>query len=449
MFSSLTFIYIFLPLVLLFFYITPEKYRRIILLIFSLIFYSSEKSSFVFLMILCIIISYFFGILIEKFNNKIIFFLSLIVIISPLIYFKYTNFLIENINKIISSDMKRINVIMPIGISFYTFQIISYLADIKMKRINAEKNIINLACYITFFPQLVAGPIVTYSSIKNQILKIKNTYDKFSEGIFLFLIGLGKKILIANQLGEICNLYKGQSIIFTWFYVISYTLQIYFDFSGYSDMAIGLGKMFGINLPSNFNYPLCAISIKDFWKRWHITLSSFFKNYVYIPLGGSRRKTIRNIINLSIVWLLTGLWHGASWNFVLWGLYFLVFLLLEKYIDVPNVVKKMLTPIIIIFSFIIFGNDNFVLIFKNLFIGDIIDDYSLFYIKDYLFLFFISIIGATPIVKNIVFKLLEKVIEKSKIVECIIKLVFIIIMMIICSAYLVDSSYNPFLYFRF
>lgn len=449
MFSSLTFIYIFLPLVLLFFYITPEKYRRIILLIFSLIFYSSEKSSFVFLMILCIIMSYFFGILIEKFNNKIIFFLSLIVIISPLIYFKYTNFLIENINKIISSDMKRINVIMPIGISFYTFQIISYLADIKMKRINAEKNIINLACYITFFPQLVAGPIVTYSSIKNQILKIKNTYDKFSEGIFLFLIGLGKKILIANQLGEICNLYKGQSIIFTWFYVISYTLQIYFDFSGYSDMAIGLGKMFGINLPSNFNYPLCAISIKDFWKRWHITLSSFFKNYVYIPLGGSRRKTIRNIINLSIVWLLTGLWHGASWNFVLWGLYFLVFLLLEKYIDVPNVVKKMLTPIIIIFSFIIFGNDNFVLIFKNLFIGDIIDDYSLFYIKDYLFLFFISIIGATPIVKNIVFKLLEKVMEKSEIVECIIKLVFIIIMMIICSAYLVDSSYNPFLYFRF
>ena len=293
MFSSISFLYLFLPLCLFFYYITP-KYKNWILFIFSLIFYSIDG---VFtLILLSIVLAYINGLLIEKYNKKI-FILAIFLTLIPLFYFKYTNFFINNINILLKTNIKIKEIMLPLGISFFTFQIISYLADVKKYK-KAEHNFLNLALYICFFPQLVAGPIVKYANIKEQIKNRKTSINQVSEGVLYFLLGLCKKVLIANQLSEIWKLYNpnNTTIVFTWIYGISYTMYVYFDFSGYSNMAIGLGKMFGFELPLNFNYPLIANSIKDFWKRWHITLSSFFKEYVYIPLGGSRYGKIKTIM---------------------------------------------------------------------------------------------------------------------------------------------------------
>lgn len=447
MFASISFLYLFLPLCLLFYYITP-KYKNIILLIFSLIFYSIDGA--LWLIILSIILAYVNGLLIEKYNNKLIFTITIILTLIPLLYFKYTNFFINNINALLRLNIKTKEILLPLGISFFTFQIISYLADVKKYK-KAEHNFLNLALYISFFPQLVAGPIVKYENIKEQIKNRKNTTNKFSEGILYFLLGLSKKVLIANQLSEIWKLYSpdNTTIIFTWIYGISYTMYVYFDFSGYSNMAIGLGKMFGFELPVNFNYPLIASSIKDFWKRWHITLSSFFKEYVYIPLGGSKCSKPKTIRNLFIVWFLTGFWHGANWTFIFWGLYFFILLIIEKFIIKERLnknIQRIFTLFLIMISFILFGASSlkdFLLTVRNLFIGTLINNNTIFIIKDYGFIFIISMLFSTPIFKNIYIK-----IKENKII-IFLEPVFIILTLLLCTAYLVNGSFNPFLYFIF
>ena len=451
-FSSITFLYIYLPLCLFFYYISPKKVKNITLLIFSLIFYSFQTPKFLPIMLGCIFLTYINALLIQKFENKIHYFLSLIICMFPLIIFKYLDFFIINTNSLFKTNITLLKLVLPLGISFYTFQMLSYLIDVKRKKTPAEKNILDLALYICFFPQLVAGPIVKYDDIKEQMHNKKINIENFSNGVLIFAVGLGKKVLIANQLGEMCELYTAgnSTIVFTWMYMIGYSLQVYFDFSGYSTMAIGLGKIFGFELPENFNYPFICSNIKDFWKRWHITLSSFFKEYVYIPLGGSRCSATRNVFNLFVVWALTGFWHGANWNFICWGLFFFVLLLIEKYIikdKWPKILQRILTVFMVGISFVIFGatnmNDIFITV-KNLFIGTFIDSNTTFVLRNNALLLIFSIIGATPLLRNIY----RRYIKETKI-SVIIEPLLIAILIIISTAYLIDGSFNPFLYFRF
>lgn len=452
MFTNLSIIYLFLPLCIFFYYLSRKNVY--VLLLFSILFYITEGLPFFFLMLGNICIAYISGLLIEKYKkNNILFTTTILIGITPLIYFKYTDFFITNINNITNGNIPLLKLMLPLGISFYTFQLLSYLIDVKKGTVLAEKNLFHLMFYITFFPQLVAGPIVTYDTMKEQIKNRRTSLKNFNDGIFIFLVGLNKKVLIANQLGELCNIYHNNenTVLFTWMYAIAYSLQVYFDFSGYSDMAIGFGKMLGFDLPINFNYPYIAKSIKDFWSRWHITLSSFFKEYVYIPLGGSRCSIPRTIFNLFVVWFLTGFWHGASWNFIVWGLFFFVLLIIEKFIFKNKIkfplLQRILTLFLVMISFIIFGATdltNALITIKSLFIGTFTSNITNFYLLDYGFILLIAIIGATPLVKNIVIRLKEKF-KYIKILEPIV----IVILLLVPTAYLIDGSFNPFLYFRF
>ncbi len=451
-FSSITFIYMFLPLCLLLYYIVPAKIKNIILLIFSLLFYSLGEPKLFLVILACITLVYFGGLLIEKKENTWIFVTLISLCLLPLIYFKYTNFFIDNLNNIFNLNISVLKIVLPLGISFYTFQMISYLTDIKRKEISAEKKPLKLALYVCFFPQLIAGPIVTYKTFSPQIDNKKLSVEQFSDGILLFVTGLGKKVLIANQLGELCNLYNHENatILFTWLYAFSYALQIYFDFSGYSTMAIGLGKMFGFNLPENFNYPFISSSVKEFWTRWHITLSSFFKNYVYIPLGGSKCSLPKHIFNLFFVWFLTGFWHGADWQFILWGLFFFTCLFVEKFIikgRLPKFIGHIGTSFVILFSFLIFSSENItdmLFKFKCLFSGVFISNYTIFCLTDYAFLLLSGLIGSLPLI-NIFY---SKYIKEKKI-SAFIEPIYIAVILILSTAYLIDGSFNPFLYFRF
>lgn len=451
LFSSITFIYIFLPVMLLIFYMTPGKAKNLVLLLGSLFFYGFETPKFLPIMLGCIFITYINGILIQKYRNNIHFVISIILCLIPLVYFKYVNFFLENINSVFKTDIKLLKVILPLGISFYTFQMISYLADVKRGKVEGEKSFIRLALYISFFPQLIAGPIVKYTDIRAQIEKKNISAEGFSEGILYFVCGLGKKVLIANQLGELCNLYMpdNSTVLMTWIYMLAYSLQVYFDFSGYSTMAIGIGKMFGFDLPVNFNYPFICSSIRDFWKRWHITLSSFFKEYVYIPLGGSRCGAAKTIRNLFVVWFLTGFWHGADWNFIIWGLYFFVLLILEKHVlkNMNKTVRQVATVLLVAFSFVIFGAADLTELAKtigNLFTGAYADSRTLFVLRNYLVILVVAVVGSTPLVNT----LYEKKIKNSR-AAAIAEPVFIVGVILLSTAYLIDGSFNPFLYFRF
>ena len=462
LFTSITFLYYFLPLVLIFYFITPKKYRNIILLISSIIFYAYGEPKYVFLMLLEIIISYYGAILIDKYPRykETILAIFITIHLGLLCIFKYTNFLISNINNIFNSDISPLNIIMPIGISFYTFQIISYLVDVYRKKVPPQKNILTLATYISLFPQLIAGPIVRYKDINEELKNRTITLEDTSYGFRRFIIGLAKKVIIANSLGELFNILNNNvpiSLASTWLKSLSYMLQIYFDFSAYSDMAIGLGCIFGFHFLENFNYPYISKSITEFWRRWHISLGSWFKDYLYIPLGGSRSGTLILIRNILIVWFLTGLWHGASWNFIIWGLYFGLILLIEKlflkkyFSKVPAIFKHIYVLFIVLISFIIFNSttiDEAITTIKNLFISNsLINSGTIYYLKSYLPLILISLIGATPLIKNIYTKL-----SKNKTLNKILNIlepIYLIILLIIVTAYLIDSTYNPFLYFRF
>lgn len=462
LFTSITFLYYFLPLVLIFYFITPKKYRNIILLISSIIFYAYGEPKYVFLMLLEIIISYYGAILIDKYPRykETILAIFITIHLGLLCIFKYTNFLISNINNIFNSNISPLNIIMPIGISFYTFQIISYLVDVYRKKVPPQKNILTLATYISLFPQLIAGPIVRYKDINEELKNRTITLKDTSYGFRRFIIGLAKKVIIANSLGELFNILNNNvpiSLVSTWLKSLSYMLQIYFDFSAYSDMAIGLGCIFGFHFLENFNYPYISKSITEFWRRWHISLGSWFKDYLYIPLGGSRRGPLILIRNILIVWFLTGLWHGASWNFIIWGLYFGLILLIEKlflkkyFSKVPAIFKHIYVLFIVLISFIIFNSttiDEAITTIKNLFISNsLINSGTIYYLKSYLPLILISLIGATPLIKNIYTKL-----SKNKTLNKILNIlepIYLIILLIIVTAYLIDSTYNPFLYFRF
>ncbi len=462
-FSSLSFIIIFLPIVLLFYYLFPKKYRNFILLIFSLLFYYIGEQRTTIIMLLSSFLAYISGLLIDKSKNlnrkKLILIIFIILDIAFLVYFKYFNFLLECINQIFNLNYEKLNIILPIGISFYTFQSISYVIDI-YRGSKVQKNYINFATYLTFFPQLIAGPIVRYEDISKEITDRKfDSYD-FALGIKRFCIGLAKKVLFSNVLAEFIAIYtssNNHTVLMAWTTGLVIPLQIYFDFSGYSDMAIGLGRMFGFHFIENFNYPLIAKSATEFWRRWHISLGTWFRDYIYIPLGGNRVKVSMHILNILIVWFLTGLWHGAAYNFIIWGLYYTVLLILEKYVYGKFLAKHSFISyvyfvIITIVGFEIFNASSLSSLSKSFLelfgIGtngftNLLTNY---YIRSYIVVIILSVICAKPLFKKISIlkqnRIVNKFLEYAEPVTCILLLT-------LCLAYLVDGSYNPFLYFRF
>ena len=459
LFSSISFIYYFLPIVLIVYFIVPKKFKNIVLLLFSLFFYFYGEGIYVVFLLLSCFVNYVVGLLIDKsegFNRKLYLIIGIIFNISLLFYFKYTNFFIDNVNYLLGTSFNIGKIIMPLGISFFTFQTLSYIIDVYKKEIKADYSFIDLSCYVTLFPQLVAGPIVRYQTIKEELKKKEISYDNFAYGIERFIFGLSKKVILANNFGVLVDLLNKTelSILSAWLIAIAYTLQIYFDFSGYSDMAIGLGRIFGFKFLENFNYPYIAKSITDFWRRWHISLSSFFRDYVYFPLGGNRTSKVKWLRNILIVWMLTGFWHGAAWNFILWGLFFAIVLLIEKltfgkWIENKKVINHIYVIFVVILSFTIFNANSFseVLIsFKNMFGFNnlpFINNEFIYYFKSYLILLVLGIIFSTPIVNRLYEKL------KKYTIFNYLSILIIFILLIIVTAYLVNSSFNPFLYFRF
>ena len=464
LFTSISFLYYFLPVLIIIYFITPKKYKNIILLIASLLFYLYGEPKYVFLMIAEIIIAYIGAILIDKYKNqsKNILITTLFIHVFLLIIFKYTDFIIQTINDISNANIKLLNIALPIGISFYTFQIISYVIDVYNGKVKVQKNIINLATYVSLFPQLVAGPIVRYQTVEKELDDRVHSFNNFAYGIRRFSIGLAKKVLIANALGELCNkafALNETTIIFYWIFGISYMLQLYFDFSAYSDMAIGLGRIFGFHFPENFNYPYISKSITEFWRRWHISLSTWFKDYVYIPLGGNRDGKYKQIRNILIVWLLTGIWHGANWTFLIWGLLFGILLIVEKIFlnkfmeKLPSFIRRIYVLFIVMILFIIFNSENMQVALTNIkglfgMNGEVfVNDYTLHYLKSYLPVLIIALLGSTPLIKILIDKL-----RKNKYLNNIINIlepILIVMILFVVTSYLIDNSYNPFLYFRF
>ena len=460
-FSSVIFIYYFLPIVLLLFYIVPNKYKNFILFLASLVFYYYSEKKFLILLILSIIVNYSLGRLITKYkdNKKVWLIISLIFNFGLLLYFKYVNFFIDTVNNIFNINIHLMEVVLPLGISFFTFQAFSYVKDIYDGKIDGANNIIDFGMYLSMFPQLIAGPIVRYSELENNIKRKELSFIKFGNGVERFIIGLSKKVLIANLLGELVlklNSLVNLSVFGYIVLAVSITLQLYFDFSGYSDMAIGLGKMFGFNFPDNFNYPLIASSITDFWRRWHMTLSRWFRDYVYIPMGGNRVSYSRWILNIMTVWFLTGFWHGASFNFILWGLYYGIILIIEKkfllkFLEKHKIFSHIYSIILILIGFVLFNSNSvleFIIFIKNMFgLGGIpfVNQETLFYIKNYLIVIIIAIIFSIPIFKN----KMELIYKKNKVLCEVIEIVLIILLLIVNTSYIVNESYNPFLYFRF
>ncbi len=463
-FSSITFIYYFLPIVLILYFIIPNKLKNLCLLLSSLFFYFYGEGKFLWILLLSCIMNFTYGLLIDKYRNKrlskIIFSIAIITNIGLLMYFKYLNFFIDNINNIFNTNLNFLNVVMPIGISFFTFQTLSYVVDVYTNKVEVSHNLIDFCTYVSLFFQLIAGPIVRYSDIDNELKKRKTSFDEFGSGVVRFVIGLAKKVLIANELGALVSLLGNlpDKAVLTYLIIaISEMLQIYFDFSGYSDMAIGLGKMFGFHFLENFNYPFIAKSTTDFWRRWHISLSSFFRDYVYIPLGGSRKGILKHIRNIFIVWFLTGFWHGAAWNFILWGVYFGILLILEKYLfkdflDKHQVFGHIYTLILVLISFIIFNSANlheaFTFIksifgFNNLPFSNFS---TIYYLRSYLVVLICSFICATPII-NLIKKVFDN--KSLKPIGNILEVSCSMVLLIIITAFLIDASFNPFLYFRF
>ena len=456
LFSSIPFLFYFLPCVLILYAVSPKKLKNPTLLICSLVFYAWGEPRLVGLMLITVFLGYVLGLLTEKYRKYKKLFLTLSVVLSLgfLGYYKYVDFFIENINAVTGLSITLLNVALPIGISFYTFQLLSYNIDVYRGTVPAQKSFVNLATYISLFPQLIAGPIVRYSDIEKQLHERTHTLEKRAVGVRRFVIGLSKKILLANTLGEICEIFKGsddKSVIYFWLYAVAFSLHVYFDFSGYSDMAIGLGKLFGFDFVENFNYPYISKSITEFWRRWHISLGSWFRDYVYIPLGGSRVGRVRMLINILVVWMLTGFWHGAEWNFILWGLYFAVLLVVEKvlllkWLNSSKIISRIYVLFFVVISFVIFNavslNEAVSYIGGMLGLGNypLISAEAVFYIKDYLFVLVLGLIGATPIPKRLALKL-----KATQWLEPIA----LVALLAISTAYLVDGSFNPFLYFRF
>lgn len=464
-FSSTIFLCVYLPLVLLGYYICPKKGRNLFLLIVSLVFYAWGEPKYVFLMIFSILVNYIFGRLMDKNRGrqkrmKLMLVLSVVIDLGLLSVFKYTDFIITNVNAIFGSSFDLLNIALPIGISFYTFQAMSYTIDVYRNDVRVQKNLIDFGMYITMFPQLIAGPIVRYADVQDQLAERSVTTADFSEGVMRFVVGLGKKVLLANQMGavwsEIYALGGDVSALMAWTGAIAYTFQIYFDFSGYSDMAIGLGRMFGFKFPENFRYPYQSVSITDFWRRWHITLSTWFKEYLYIPLGGNRCGLARQALNLLIVWSLTGFWHGAGWNFVMWGLYYFVILFIEKLFllkaldKLPKLFRHVYALLLIVIGWVIFASDDVSVLLPYL--GSMfgangavggMDVYTLF---TKAVLLIICCVASTELPKRLFLSATGAMNEKAAFT---IKSVMTIALLALSMILLIGDSYNPFLYFRF
>ncbi|MGL5069468.1 MAG: MBOAT family O-acyltransferase [Sarcina sp.] len=457
-FSSILFIFRFLPIALLLYYIVPFKYKNFVILVLSLFFYSWGESKYFGIMIASILVDYCLGRGIEKyrenkFKARSFLIISIFFNLGMLIFFKYSNFFIDNINMIFSTSISSLDLTLPLGISFYTFQTMTYSIDVYRNKIAAEKNIISFGAYVALFPQLIAGPIVKYTDIFSELKTRVINMDKISIGIKLFILGLARKVLIANNIGSLWT--EVQSVGFenigtglAWLGAVAFTIQVYFDFSGYSLMARGLGSMLGFTFPKNFNYPFISRSVSEFWRRWHITLGSFFREYLYIPLGGNRVNKGRLIVNLLVVWTLTGFWHGAEYNFILWGIYFFVFLVMEKfvlnkYLEKNKILSHIYLILVILISFVIFAipNLNSLLVyFKKMFIISR-DMEVLYYLRNYLVILIIAVVFSIPYTS----KFFEKYIFKNETIQNII----LMGLFFVSIAYLVDASYNPFLYFRF
>lgn len=466
LFSSIPFLFYFLPCVLILYLITPKCLKNTVLLLSSLVFYAWGEPRYVIWMLLAITLGYIFGLLIERFKekkriSKLFMILSVASSLAMLGYFKYVDFFIGNFNAITGLSVPLLKIALPIGISFYTFQILSYTVDVYRGDVAAQKNPIDLAAYVALFPQLIAGPIVRYSDVAEQLKSRTHSFEKTALGARRFMIGLGKKILIANILGELCDTFRAsddKSVLFFWLYAVAYSLHIYFDFSGYSDMAIGLGKIFGFDFLENFNYPYISASITEFWRRWHMSLGSWFRDYVYIPLGGNRVSRLRHLFNIFVVWMLTGFWHGAAWNFIVWGLFFAVLLMVEKlwllkYLKKSRVLSHIYVVILIIISFVIFDASSMGQAFS--YIGSmfgaggypLVSTEFLYYFRSYGVVLILGIIGATPLPKKLWNRIAATNIGSN--IMTFAEPIALSALLLCCSAYLVDGSYNPFLYFRF
>lgn len=454
-FSSLTFLFFFLPLTLGIYYISPNRLKNSILLIFSLLFYGWGEPKYILIMLFSSIIDFIHAKVIDNnrdnIKSKIALLSSIIVNLSLLFYFKYSGFFLEVMNNFIGTNFEIFSIALPIGISFYTFQTMSYSIDVYRGVAPVQSSLISFATYVSLFPQLVAGPIVRYQTIATELMDRTHTFDKFYEGVNLLLIGLGKKVILANNIGLIWNFVKLQEInqlsMFTaWLGIISFGLQIYFDFSGYSDMAIGLGKLFGFNFPKNFNYPYISKSITEFWRRWHISLGQWFRDYIYIPLGGNKKGKLKWIRNIFIVWFITGLWHGAGINFILWGIYFGIILMMEKLFllellnKLPNWIRCLYTLILVSIGWVLFELTNFAsigLYLKAMFINsNMVDKMFLYLLTPNIILITIGIFASTPV--------LAKIMKNEY-----LKFIIIFLSFFVAVAFLVDASFNPFLYFRF
>ena len=466
LFSSIPFLYYFLPLVLAVYFLVPRGLKNAVLFASSLLFYAWGEPRFCLFMLLSILQGYVFGRLIEKNAenrkwSKIFLTASVLLSLGLLGYCKYADFFISSVNAVTGLSLKLLRVALPIGISFYTFQILSYVVDVYRGDVPAQKSFLKLGTYIAMFPQLIAGPIVRYAEIAPQLDERETTLEDVSSGAGRFVIGLSKKVLLANVLYEIITVFQKSrdlSVLFYWLYAVSFALQLYFDFSGYSDMAIGLGRIFGFRFSENFDYPYISASITEFWRRWHKSLGSWFRDYVYIPLGGNQVSKSKWLRNIFIVWMLTGLWHGASWNFVLWGLGFAVLLVAEKLLykerlEKTHVLKHVYVLLFVTLSFVLFNASSVKEAASQIgamFGADglpLVSAESLYYAKSYAVTFLIAAVGATPVCKNLICRLAQT--KSGAQVLAILQPVWLVLLLAACTAFLVDGSFNPFLYFRF
>ena len=460
LFSGIPFLYYFLPAVMLVYFLVPGKGKNTVLLLSSLIFYGWGEPKLLFLMIFTIVLFWGCGLAmgraVERRQKKIWLMISVIISVALLGLFKYADFFLGTFNSLTGLGTPMLRLALPVGISFYTFQCLSYTIDVYRGEVPLQKNILSFGAYVAMFPQLIAGPIVRYSDIVRQLENRTHSLEEAALGVRRFLIGLSKKVILADNYALLMKLFREsgeKSVLFYWLYAVAFLFNIYFDFSGYSDMAIGLGRIFGFRFPENFNYPYLSKSVTEFWRRWHMTLGSWFRDYVYIPMGGNRVSTGRWIFNILTVWMLTGLWHGAAWNFVIWGLFFGIFLMAEKWMPglqkMTGILRHGYVLLAIILSFVLFNAESLAMAASDLggLFGfahvPLVTASAVYYLKSYSVLFLVGVVGCTPVVKQVAVRI------GSSRMGPILEGVLLAGLLLVCTAYLVDGSFSPFLYFRF
>ena len=460
LFSSIPFLYYFLPAVLMIYFLVPRVLKNTVLLLSSLVFYGWGEPKLLFLMLFTIAVFYGCGLAMGKAQTKqwkkVWLIVSVVVSVSLLGLFKYADFFVDSFNAVTGLSLPLLRLALPVGISFYTFQCLSYTIDVYRGEVAVQKNPISFGAYVVLFPQLIAGPIVRYIDVAREPDNRKHSWDDIALGLRRFVVGLAKKVIIADNFALLMKMFRESSepsVLFYWMYAIAFTLNIYFDFSGYSDMAIGLGRVFGFRFIENFNYPYLSKSVAEFWRRWHMSLGSWFRDYIYIPLGGNRVKPLRWVFNVLVVWLLTGAWHGAAWNFILWGLLYAVCLMAEKWIPalqkLPTILRRLYTLLVVVLGFVLFNAESLAQAgsdIAGMFGGKglpLVSTETLYYLRSYGLLFVFGFVGATPLVRDTARRLGEK--RLGAILEPIV----LIVLLLVCTGYLVDGSFSPFLYFRF